>query len=650
MGHSNRSGRVYVYGNPSGNHLIIMSAGFPDNQTAFTAMAQRLASDIDNNDSNNCLVAITCLPGYDDSMDWSDYPPDGFTFEDWVGNMQEAVKALRKCSTQPVSHTTLTGVFHDWGVVMGTMYMNSMADATDSSSLGLTIDRLVIYDVLMPPHPHSHLAPKGLQNKSLWDNCCLITYQLVLAGAFLMNRYIPFAYVTLLYYLVTNSVLSLCGMYPISKEDRLYIEEHWKSNSLHDLQKTWYKAYPYFQFWKHIFQGKIHYLAFRLALPKDLSKVPVLYLYGSSKPYDLADANAFQLLTREQAEGGLSRVVRVDSAGHWLYVQQQDLCYDAMKQFFAVTIPDTTASEGMLHCSTNNNKSYSCSTNSDHDGSDVKDQDVTTKLTAGPSGSCPLRLPKSQCTPSNGSSDSTSTGKTTNMSHEISHNDHEEIANTKLCGIGSSVSGTLCHIIENDNGIECICDNGNRSMIDSATQAQQTKRRKSVNVAEPVEASFRSTPSQEDELWKSNAAMKLYAVVVLSAAFRSLFILQGISLLIIFHLMKLLFSWFVFVKDAKEIGELKGLAWWWINIGLRFSTKTMEGDTIHTIVTAFTLNFWAGTGINILTYIYHYIDQDRREKFLRHARENLNRAHITHMKWKNLRLNQQRSKSSRLSQ
>ncbi|KAG7367595.1 hypothetical protein IV203_030266 [Nitzschia inconspicua] len=188
------------------------------------------------------------------------------------------------------------------------------------------------------------------------------------------------------------------------------------------------------------------------------------------------------------------------------------------------------------------------------------------------------------------------------------------------------------------------------------TKDKQSEKRKSqiqrhqstqiLNMAELMQASRQQTSprNSEGELWKSNPAIALYVLVVISIMSRRLFVLQGLPLLILFYFAKLFLSWFVYVVDAKEIRELKGLAKWWINFGLRFSTKTIRGDRIHGLLTAFTVNFWKGTGFNYATSIYRSISQDARESFLRHARENLNRAQMTNMKMKNILSNQHRSK------
>lgn len=340
------AGNLHVYGDPASKHLIIMSAGYPDTQQAMAPMAKYLAS----SSKMNCLVGVTCPPGYDRNKSLQHYPDDGFTFDDWIAHLREAVKALRKYSTtkSTIQDTTLTGIFHDWGVVMGTLYSNHVSETTTNedadddgnNGLGLKLDRMILYDVLTPPHPKTERRPKGHDNKTTWHKVSTMCYQLVLAGTFVLQRYVPprLSYVTLAYFAVANGMLSLFRMYPISPEDADYFKKHIPVNTLAALQQQWYMCYPYYQFWKTVWRGKIRELVLGVSLPQDLSKIPVLFLYGANKNYHLNDANAMELLQREEAEGRPSRVVRVDNAGHWLYAQQPEICYAATEQFFDATV------------------------------------------------------------------------------------------------------------------------------------------------------------------------------------------------------------------------------------------------------------------------------------------------------------------------
>lgn len=178
----------------------------------------------------------------------------------------------------------------------------------------------------------------------------------------------------------------------------------------------------------------------------------------------------------------------------------------------------------------------------------------------------------------------------------------------------------------------------------SHVRRQQSEPR--LNVAELVAAAKKSkSEEKEGELWKSRTAIILYTIVFLSVSLRCFIILQVIPLWTLFHFAKLLVSWFFYVRDAKEIREIYGLAKWWINFGLRFSSKTIDGQGMHRIVTAFTVKFWKGTGLTYANSIYQNISKDGREKFLRQARENLKRTQQTNnARMRNLLRNQHPSK------
>jgi hypothetical protein len=252
---------------------------------------------------------------------------------------------------------------------------------------------------------------------------------------------------------------------------------------------------------------------------------------------------------------------------------------------------------------------------------------------------------KQQHSPSSKSNDSTSTVESTSAWHETSHNSDTEPANAEHgCTVGITESTNASCYYENDV-------NDNR--VDASQRNRRSRRRMSrkrrkphMNVADLIEASTRISRQEENdaELWKSKPAIWLYALVVISVSLRRFLLFQGISILFVYYFIKLLLSWFMYVKDAKEIREFYGLAKWWINFGLRFSTKTIEGDKLHSILTAFTVNFWKGTGFNYATSLYQSIAKDGRDKFLQQARDNLKRTQSAHLKFKIMLQNQRRSK------
>jgi len=69
-------------------------------------------------------------------------------------------------------------------------------------------------------------------------------------------------------------------------------------------------------------------------LPRDVSKVPVLYMYGTEKAANFHTEQSLTVLRREQdRQRSKTRVVAVDGAGHYLYLQKPDVCFDCVTQF-----------------------------------------------------------------------------------------------------------------------------------------------------------------------------------------------------------------------------------------------------------------------------------------------------------------------------
>lgn len=121
---------------------------------------------------------------------------------------------------------------------------------------------------------------------------------------------------------------------------------------------------------------------------------------------------------------------------------------------------------------------------------------------------------------------------------------------------------------------------------------------------------------------------RLGAVLIAFALLRRLWVLDGIPLVLIFHMVKIVLSWISFVAGAKEIREFVGLAQWWIRFGLDFSTKTVEGETVHRIITAYSLNFWNMFGKNYLFNTLKEITNESRTRVLKEARDDMNRARM----------------------
>ncbi len=94
-----------------------------------------------------------------------------------------------------------------------------------------------------------------------------------------------------------------------------------------------YMSYPYLNLWRAILSGKVKSVFLNCFLPLDLKQTPVLFLYGADKLFFFHDEKELALLNREQQQGNRSRVVKVENAGHWLYLQQEEKCFQEIVNY-----------------------------------------------------------------------------------------------------------------------------------------------------------------------------------------------------------------------------------------------------------------------------------------------------------------------------
>jgi len=311
-------GALFIYGDSNAKKMAIMSAGFPDDQEVFLPFASRLAKETDT------LVGVTCVPGYDDRPDkpWTDHKKDGYTFDEMAIAFREAAKVLRSESTCP-SKPKFTGIFHDWGVIPGSTWANRAIE-DDSADAP---DELVLFDVLLGPHPQTKDRPHA-QKPSMHEIFITIYYRFVYAFSFFMQS-IGFNLLAGIFFGLGNLSMQLFKLGPLYQIDIDIIS----GRPQLPLRRFIYMCYPYFYMFKTIVLDGGKALT-DATLPKDLKKTPVLYLYGKEKRIMFHDYVSVKILEREHAEGrSPSNAIAVDDAGHWLYVQKPDLCFDAVKDF-----------------------------------------------------------------------------------------------------------------------------------------------------------------------------------------------------------------------------------------------------------------------------------------------------------------------------
>ena len=323
--HDDKGGSVFVYGDKACSHLIIMCPGWPDDHSAVERMARRLA------ESGNCLVGVACLPGFDDrrpEKPWQSHWKDGYSFDEWVVCLREAIKALRAHST--ADKAKLTGIFHDWGCFVGFQYTNHEIARAGKEPDEMVPDQLVLMDVLLGPHPKTpdKPRPKVPMLARVYKGVAMVSYQLTLAISWFLHRYVS-RYLAVVYLTIASGFLWLFRLSPGNYDDFCYLAE----NSRGPL-RTLYMCYPYYRMWKAVITGVPARRIFRFAfLPLDLERTPILYLYGTAKPFQLHSPNSLALLERESQQGHRSRVVPIEGGGHWFHWKKPDVAFEHVNKF-----------------------------------------------------------------------------------------------------------------------------------------------------------------------------------------------------------------------------------------------------------------------------------------------------------------------------
>lgn len=133
-------------------------------------------------------------------------------------------------------------------------------------------------------------------------------------------------------------------------------------------------------------------------------------------------------------------------------------------------------------------------------------------------------------------------------------------------------------------------------------------------------------------LGASRIALELCAVLFTFLLVRRAWVLHGTTLVLALHTVKLLWSWASYIAEAREIRQLKGLASWWIRVGLDFSSRTVEGDDLHRILTGLSLNFWNIFGKSYTVNFFKDLTRENSNRVIQQARDGLRRTEMSRIK------------------
>ena len=229
----------------------------------------------------------------------------------------------------------LTGIFHDWGSYVGAMVVNRSNQLVPNY-----YHKVVYFDVLPAAHPKLRI-PREKPN--LWKSLILMSYTSLFALCHSIQRYLSY-WLAIPVSLIGYSALHVLGLLPIQMLDNItFLSDRPKE---YTLRKIIYLQYPYYYLWGgFIRQGPKQFLKTTLSdatLPENVSSdgTPVLYMYGTKKNAMFHDANTLAWLQQysfsQQQSSSSSAVILVDGAGHWLYRQKEDICYEAICKFIGI--------------------------------------------------------------------------------------------------------------------------------------------------------------------------------------------------------------------------------------------------------------------------------------------------------------------------
>ena len=301
-------------------------------------------------------VGVIYMPGYDiarrlsssastSSLSWRDHPRSGYLFEECSTVVQYATSALYSLEKIKNVNMTFTGIFHDWGTVAGILWANRVLKEEEAFTLSPSSntsarrpDRLILFDVGAGLSSDTRImrSRKSLGKiipaltRMIHQTICTVLYWFYFVTQFALQRWVS-CYIASGVGGFLNLILELTTRSPLRNVDHPY--------GITDLRvREWnigcigFMSYPYWNTLTNTFP-KQHF-----HLPSDLTKTPLLLMTGEDKNAIFHDEDAADFLRsyipplRKRARGD-SNWISLPNAGHWLFLQQPKVCFDAVVDF-----------------------------------------------------------------------------------------------------------------------------------------------------------------------------------------------------------------------------------------------------------------------------------------------------------------------------
>jgi pimeloyl-ACP methyl ester carboxylesterase len=195
-----------------------------------------------------------------------------------------------------------------------------------SVSKELIPQKLVYLDVLPPPHSDDRKALLG-DNPPKLSILGLIremTYRVVSGTAFAFQRFLH-TKIAIPVFMFGMVFLNITGLQPVKDIDKKTVQERRPRLSL---QRLIWMMYPYY----NIFNGSLRAFRGMYRLPKLSREMPILFMYGTEKNVMFHDPAGIKVL-EEHGSKFDSEAVRVEEAGHWLFLHQAKICRDKISDF-----------------------------------------------------------------------------------------------------------------------------------------------------------------------------------------------------------------------------------------------------------------------------------------------------------------------------
>lgn len=276
------------FGNVKGSKIIVLLAGFPDNETS--GWGDVLEHFKTSPKFKDYRLICCCLP------DMEDHPsvprkPWGYSMDEMVALLAATVDHL-----VPNKQTKVTLCIHDWGAHVGMLFENAHTSR---------VEQILCFDVASG-------VSKGKSNFFLGPFFLVLLYQLWWASAYIVSQLIHHSIGNAIF--LSYSIFVPAFLRP-TRPEKL-------PRPLKDINVS--MCYPYYSFWKQALTTDRKKLA-----PKRLS-CRVLFLYGVDKNV-MFHNNKFLSDIDSRTDG--SKYLALD-AGHWMTRgDPSKICIHAIEEF-----------------------------------------------------------------------------------------------------------------------------------------------------------------------------------------------------------------------------------------------------------------------------------------------------------------------------